>query len=109
MIPPAAEAGSALATAFTPVGSPAEAEAYTRRLAHEHYENVSVVSALLPRRLRQDFCNVYAFCRTADDLGDEAGDRGVALELLGRFKEMTRACYAGEATTAVFMALAGTI
>ena len=53
---------------------PEAAEAYTRRLAHTHYENFSVVSMLLPRHLRQDFCNVYAFCRIADDLGDELDD-----------------------------------
>src|SRR6476646_7295450 len=102
-------AGTALAMAFTPVGGVADAEAYTRRLAHEHYENFSVISALLPKRLRQDFCNIYAFCWTADDLGDETGDRGKSLELLARFKEMTQACYAGRSDTAVFVALDGTI
>src|SRR5438045_1921850 len=47
--------------AFAPVTDPAAATAYTWQLAHEHYENFSVVSVLLPRSLRQDFCNVYAF------------------------------------------------
>ena len=60
--------------AFAPVNSAEEAQAYTRRLTHSHYENFSVVSILLPEHLRQDFCNVYAFCRIADDLGDEVGD-----------------------------------
>src|SRR5436305_5713413 len=106
---PPTDPASPLATAFTPVAGLAEAEAYTRKLAHEHYENFSVISALLPKRLRQDFCNIYAFCRTADDLGDETGDRGKSLELLARFKEMTRACYAGRSETAVFVALYGTI
>jgi hypothetical protein len=69
--------------AFAPVGGVAEAEAYTRELTRSHYENFSVVSLLLPRRLRQDFCNVYAFCRVADDLGDEVGDREESLRLLG--------------------------
>ena len=57
--------------AFAPVADINQAQAYTRKLAHSHYENFSVVSFLLPRHLRQDFCNVYAFCRIADDLGDE--------------------------------------
>ena len=48
--------------------------AYTRWLATHHYENFHVVSFLLPKRLHQDFYNVYAFCRWADDLGDEIGD-----------------------------------
>ena len=72
--------------AFAPVSSLAEAEAYTRQLAHSHYENFSVISVLLPKRLRQDFCNVYAFCRIADDLGDEVGDRQKASEFLAAFK-----------------------
>jgi squalene synthase HpnC len=100
---------STVAAAFAPVADLAAAEAYTRRLAHSHYENFSVISILLPKRLRQDFCNVYAFCRIADDLGDEVGDRNKAVELLSAFKEQTRACYAGQSETAVFVALKGTI
>ncbi|HZL34928.1 MAG TPA: squalene synthase HpnC [Tepidisphaeraceae bacterium] len=95
--------------AFQPVSGLEAAEAYTRHLTHSHYENFSVVSCLLPRHLRQDFCNVYAFCRTADDLGDEVGDRAKATELLGAFKRQTRDCYQGKSTTAVFVALQGTI
>ncbi len=95
--------------AFAPVGDAREAEAYTRGLTASHYENFSVVSVLLPKRLRQDFCNVYAFCRIADDLGDEVGDRGKATEYLGAFREQLVRCYAGEAKTAVFVALAETI
>ena len=95
--------------AFTPVAGIAQAEAYARDLVHSHYENFSVISVLLPKRLRQDFCNVYAFCRTADDLGDEVGDREKASQFLADFKEQTRECYRGKATTAVFVALAGTI
>jgi squalene synthase HpnC len=86
-----------------------EALTSTRQLAHSHYENFSVVSVLLPRRLRQDFCNVYAFCRVADDLGDEVGDRARSLALLTWFGELTRECYAGRSEAALFVALADTI
>jgi squalene synthase HpnC len=106
-IPPSAP--PTVAAAFAPAGSLAEAEQYTRSLAQNHYENFSVVSMLLPRHLRQDFCNIYAFCRTADDLGDETPDTETALSMLDGFKEQTRRCYAGEAETAVFVALSGTI
>jgi len=41
----------------------ADALTYTRWLATHHYENFHVVSWLLPRRLHQDFYNVYAYCR----------------------------------------------
>jgi squalene synthase HpnC len=87
----------------------AAAQAQTRQLAASHYENFSVVSLLLPRHLRQDFCNVYAFCRVADDLGDETGDRQESLRLLADFRRQTLDCYAGHASTAVFVALGQTI
>ena len=67
----------------------AEARAYTRWLATHHYENFHVVSFLLPKRLHQDFYNVYAYCRWADDLGDEIGDRAESLRLLDWWRERT--------------------
>jgi squalene synthase HpnC len=59
-----------------------EAEAYCRRLATTHYENFSVVSWLFPRPLHQHLCNVYAYCRWADDLADEIDSPAAALCLL---------------------------
>jgi squalene synthase HpnC len=100
---------SAFSAAFSPARDVAEAEHFTRTLAESHYENFSVVSRLLPRALRRDFCNLYAFCRIADDLGDEVGDRQTALDYLGRFREATRECFAGRPGSAVFVALEGTI
>jgi squalene synthase HpnC len=88
---------------------PDAAEAYTRRLAHSHYENFSVVSMLLPRHLRQDFCNVYAFCRIADDLGDELDDPRESLRQLARLREQTHAAYEGRAGNRLFAALGATI
>jgi squalene synthase HpnC len=95
--------------AFAPVAHLAEAEGYTRQLAQTHYENFSVVTFFVPKHLRQAFCNVYAFCRIADDLGDEVGDPALASEYLGRFREQLHAAYDGRADTAVFVALRGTI
>ena len=89
--------------------STAEAEAYTRWLATHHYENFQVVSFLLPKRLHQDFYNVYAYCRWADDLGDEMGDREESLRLLAWWREQLAAMYAGEAVHPVFLALRGTV
>src|SRR3954451_21499327 len=74
--------------ALAPAADLAAAEQFTRELATTHYENFSVISLLLPRHLRQDFCNVYAFCRTADDLADELGDRQGWVEELGSLREM---------------------
>lgn len=43
-----------------------------------------VASQLLPTRLRNDACALYAFCRDADDLIDEGGNPDAGLELLSR-------------------------
>jgi squalene synthase HpnC len=87
----------------------ADAEAYCRRLATQHYENFTVASGLLPRRLRQHFCNVYAYCRWADDLADETDDPARSLELLDWWEAELLACFAGRATHPVFVALRRTI
>jgi squalene synthase HpnC len=86
----------------------AEAEQYTRWLATHHYENFHVVSFLLPKRLHQDFYNVYAFCRWSDDLGDEIGDPAESLRLLGWWRGELEAMYAGAVQHPVFVALEGT-
>jgi squalene synthase HpnC len=85
------------------------AQTFTRRLAHTHYENFSVISWFVPRRLRQDFCNVYAFCRLADDAADEQDSPQAALAMLGELKELTNACYEGKTSSALFVALSETI
>jgi len=89
--------------------SPAEAQDYTRRLATTHYENFNVVSWLLPRDLHQSFYNVYAYCRWADDLGDEIQDPRRALALLDQWEDELRLCYAGRPGHPVLVALAETV
>ena len=85
-----------------------QAEQYTRWLATHHYENFTVASWLLPRRLHQHFYNVYAYCRWADDLGDEVADPARALELLDSWEEDLRRAYARNPSHPVLIALAGT-
>src|ERR1700745_3014166 len=87
--------------------TPDEARGYTRWLATNHYENFHVVSFLLPKRLHQDFFNVYAFCRWADDLADEIGDKQESLRLLAWWREQLAEMYAGGASHPVFVALRG--
>ncbi len=87
----------------------AEAQLYCRRLATTHYENFPVVSWLLPRSLHQHFYNIYAYCRWADDLGDEVGDACRSLELLGWWRGELAACYTGQTRHPVFTALWPTI
>jgi squalene synthase HpnC len=86
-----------------------DAQSYTRWLATHHYENFHVVSFLLPKSLHQDFYNVYAYCRWADDLGDEIGDRARSLELLEWWRGELEAMYQGDARHPVFVALEDTV
>ena len=86
-----------------------EAYAFCERLARTHYENFSVATWFLPRRLRQHFFNVYAYCRISDDLGDETGDTDASLRLLDEWETELNACYAGSPRHPVFVALAGTV
>ena len=85
------------------------AEDYCRRFATSHYENFSIVSWLMSRRLRQDFYNVYSFCRWADNLGDEVAGNQRSLELLAWWRNELHAGYEGRVKHPVFVALAGTI
>jgi squalene synthase HpnC len=106
-LPPAEFVKSPAALAKTYSGD--DARRYTRWLATHHYENFHVVSFLLPQRLHQDFYNVYAYCRWADDLGDETGDRAESLRLLDWWRGQLAEMYAGRASHPVFVALAGTV
>jgi squalene synthase HpnC/squalene synthase HpnD len=97
------------ANAPPPGCTPEAAQTYTRWLATHHYENFNVVSWLLPKELHQHFYNVYAYCRWADDLGDEIPDTQRALELLNWWEQELDACYAGQPSHPVFVALRETI
>ncbi|WP_437203317.1 squalene synthase HpnC [Planctomicrobium sp. SH664] len=96
-------------TAHTAAPSLPDAESYCRSLARAHYENFPVASLLLPRSLHQPFYNVYAFCRWADDLGDETGGPERALPLLAWWHQELEASYAGQVRHPVFVALKPTI
>src|ERR1700676_1806233 len=86
-----------------------ESREYCRRLARTHYENFSVATWFLPKKLRQDFLNVYAYCRISDDLGDEVGDANASLALLDQWQTELDACYAGTPRHPVFVALKETV
>jgi squalene synthase HpnC/squalene synthase HpnD len=89
--------------------SPEQAQQYTRWLATHHYENFNVVSWFLPRELHQHFYNLYAYCRWADDLGDEVPDAPRALQLLNWWEQELDDCYLGRPSHPVFVALGQTI
>jgi squalene synthase HpnC len=105
-------AWSRLPAAYAIPGEPpslAEAREYCAHLARTHYENFSVATWFLPKSLRQDFFNVYAYCRISDDLGDEVGDPNAALALLDEWQAELDACYSGTPRHPVFVALAETV
>lgn len=96
----------------TTAASPARADEpaafdWCRRYARAHDENFTVVSWFLPKRLREHFFSVYAFCRWTDDLGDEAeGDR---LAQLDAWERELRACFDGRRERPLFVALGRTV
>jgi squalene synthase HpnC len=88
---------------------PAAARAFCRALAAAHYENFTVASFLVPRRLRQHLANVYAFARWADDLADEADSASVVTAALADWRRELEACFAGHPMHPVTVALAETV
>jgi hydroxysqualene synthase len=104
-----------LQSAPAPSGySPGEAFAYCERLARLHYENFPVGSLLVPRARRRHVYSIYAFARTADDFADEGYDRAelteaARLAALDDWEAQLAACYRGEASHPVFIALAETV
>ncbi|QDV65438.1 squalene synthase HpnC [Crateriforma conspicua] len=80
-----------------------------RRIARSNYENFVVASVFLPRRLRQPFFDVYAYCRTADDLADQSPDTTSALAGLEGYADQISRIYDGRAVTGIFVALSDTI
>jgi squalene synthase HpnC len=87
----------------------ADSQKKCKRITTSHYENFLVASVLLPRSLRQPFYDVYAFCRTADDLADESPTTQLAIEGISRYRNQIQRIYEGGQPTGLFVALANTI
>ncbi len=85
------------------------ARAYCSHVAKSHYENFTVVSLLLPRRLVPHFHAVYAYCRWADDLADETAGGQHTLDLLDWWRTELLACYDGTPRHPVMIALRETV
>jgi squalene synthase HpnC len=90
-------------------GDLAAAYQHCWQIATTHYENFSVGSWLLPRRLRRHIAAIYAFARTADDIADE-GDAGADERLahLAAWEEALEDCYRGQFLNPIFRALGDT-
>jgi squalene synthase HpnC len=98
---------------LTPLERPTleAAQAWCRELTRTHYENFHVATIFLPRKVRPHFETIYAYCRVADDLGDEVADPAVAMRLLDAWGTMLEECYDApeRSTHPVFVALHETI
>ncbi len=102
--------GAAARSAGSGAADLAAAYAHCARVARSHYENFTIGSWLLPRRLRLDLAAVYAFARGGDDLADEGPDDG-RLARLAAWEARLLACARdpGDADHPVFLALGHTI
>ena len=80
---------------LTPLDRPTlqEAQHWCAQLTSSHYENFHVATWFLPRGTRPHFESIYAYCRVADDLGDEVPDPAVAMRLLDAWGSMLDECY----------------
>lgn len=87
--------------------SRAEAQALCDRLSRTHYENFPVAGVFAPRACRRSLRAIYAYCRSVDDLGDEAeGDR---LTLLDAWEEALERTFRGDPPGGIFPALLAAI
>ena len=85
------------------------ARAFCRQVAARHYENFTVATRLVPRRLRQHLANVYAFARWADDLADESPGPDEATRALADWQAELEDCFAGRPRHPILVALADTV
>lgn len=76
------------------------------QIAQSHYENFTVGSWLLPRRLRRHLAAIYAFARAADDMADEGvGPASERLTLLDAWERKLDLCFQGSPEDPIFVAL----
>ena len=100
-----------------------EAYSFCRRVAHKHGANFSVGFRFLPRRKRRAVYAAYAFCRWADDIVDEptqilsredgegspTQERGGSFASLRIWEAELDACYNGNPTHPITIALADSL
>ncbi|MBL8693981.1 MAG: squalene synthase HpnC [Planctomycetes bacterium] len=86
-------------------------DAYRRceQLATRRLENFPVLSEYLPAELIPHFAAVYAYCRRADDAGDESPSPAQALAALDELEAEVHRCFDGTPKTPEMAALAHTI
>jgi squalene synthase HpnC len=82
---------------------------YCRNLAAGHHENFPIILSLFPADVQEGLAAVYAFARTADDFADEPAFGSSREALLDLWEAQLDACFKGDATHPVFIALRDTV
>lgn len=83
----------------------AQAYEYCTHVARSHYENFTIASWLMPRRMRPHMHAIYAYARMADDFADEQG----SIERLDEWEHELDLAYAGRPRHPVMIAIADTV
>jgi len=84
-------------------------QAYARRAAKRHAKSFYFASYPLPKEKKDAAYALYAFCRHADDLVDEAEDIGQARAALGRLRRDLPRVMAGEGEEPYLAAFAAAV
>jgi len=82
-----------------------QAYEFCARVAQSHYENFTIASWLMPRRMRPHMHAIYAYARIADDFADEEG----SLARLDEWELELDLAYAGSPRDPVMVAIADTV
>jgi len=104
---PSAQSLSATNGRLPSASSPAalaQAYEYCARVARSHYENFTIASWLMPRRMRAHMHAIYAYARMADDFADEQG----SIARLDEWERELDLAYAGTPRHPVMVAIADT-
>ncbi|NQU05456.1 MAG: squalene/phytoene synthase family protein, partial [Calditrichaeota bacterium] len=78
-------------------------------IARGHYENFSIAAFFIPKKLRQDIFNIYAFSRSADDIADLSDDDNDAERTLDKWGVLLEQAKIGTVDHPLFAALGETI
>ncbi|MCF7810940.1 squalene synthase HpnC [bacterium] len=78
-------------------------------IARGHYENFSIAAFFIPKRLRQDIFNIYAFSRSADDIADLSNDDEDAERILNEWDVLLDQTKTNNVDHPLFRALGDTI
>lgn len=97
-----------LETTREPVDLPT-ARRYCADITRRFFPNFTLFRLVVPIRLRQHLCNIFAFWRWGKDLSVCVLDPRSGLALLDWWHRLLQECYAGQAAHPVFVALRETI